>query len=356
MKRQDSMGKIKFVALYVLWALMCMAWYKSILFRCLEGCTFRKSKLVLWGLLVVFLLVGMLMKRKNSFRVFLNLATAYGIYTVLAYFQFRKNLYIAVLIVLIGLSVANAVFVMGRKIGDRQRRRRILQRRLEKTVLATQTLFGLGFAMILYVSGINLFSGAALLKPSVQAVLPEKVSEQTIANNIDTILLLQEECWEELTVKERLNVLQTVANIEQRYLGIQNELNVGAANMDESTLGFYSDATHEIVLNMDSLQKDSPWVLLDTVCHEAYHSYQYRVMDAYLAAEEDFRALQYFRKAAKYAEELTDYIKAEEDVYAYYTQQCEADAREYGESAVEDYVSRINEYLESKDKEMPEGY
>ena len=60
---------------------------------------------------------------------------------------------------------------------------------------------------------------------------------------MDTILLLQEDEWEKLSAQERLDVLQTVANIEQRYLGLPNELNVGVANLDADILGYYTDQT-----------------------------------------------------------------------------------------------------------------
>ena len=70
---------------------------------------------------------------------------------------------------------------------------------------------------------------------------------------MDTILLLQEDEWEKLSAQERLDVLQAVANIEQRYLGLPNELNVGVANLDADILGYYTDKTHEIIVSADSL-------------------------------------------------------------------------------------------------------
>lgn len=133
------------------------------------------------------------------------------------------------------------------------------------------------------------------------------LSEQTIANNMDTILLLQEDEWEKLSAQERLDVLQAVANIEQRYLGLPNELNVGVANLDADILGYYTDKTHEIIVSADSLLYDSPWEVLDTICHEAYHSYQYRLVEALNGADENSKNLRIFRKAYTYADEFTSY-------------------------------------------------
>ena len=77
--------------------------------------------------------------------------------------------------------------------------------------------------------------------------------------------MLQEDEWEKLSAQERLDVLQAVANIEQRYLGLPNELNVGVANLDTDILGYYTDTTHEIIVSAERLLNDSPWQVLDTL-------------------------------------------------------------------------------------------
>lgn len=145
----------------------------------------------------------------------------------------------------------------------------------------------MSLALIMGVSGANVLFGSSLLKSDVRPATKTNLSEQTIANNMDTILLLQEDEWEKLSAQERLDVLQTVANIEQRYLGLPNELNVGVANLDADILGYYTDKTHEIIVSADSLLYDSPWEVLDTICHEAYHSYQYRLVEALNGADEN---------------------------------------------------------------------
>jgi len=50
---------------------------------------------------------------------------------------------------------------------------------------------------------------------------------------------------------------------------------------------------------------------------------------------------------SNYIDEFETYADGYQDFCAYYFQQCEMDAREYGESAVEDYYARIEAYLES---------
>ena len=73
-------------------------------------------------------------------------------------------------------------------------------------------------------------------------------------------------------------------------------------------MGYYSDNTHEIVIDMDSLLNDLSWEVLDTVCHEAYHSYQHRIVDAFNNADGNSKNLKMFRKASSYASEFNNYI------------------------------------------------
>ena len=96
----------------------------------------------------------------------------------------------------------------------------------------SKKIVGMSLALIMGVSGASVLFGSSLLKSDVRPATKTNLSEQTIANNMDTILLLQEDEWEKLSAQERLDVLQAVANIEQRYLGLPNELNVGVANLD----------------------------------------------------------------------------------------------------------------------------
>lgn len=345
---QNNMNKWEFIIEHCAWGFISMIWYKNILFRCIGNHTFFESKLILWGFLAASSLIGICLemnRKRNGFSVFMNLAAGYGFYTIFTYIEIRRILIVAVLSVVSVLSVVFAVLVMSRKIKNRQKLKGIMLNRILKVASATQTLFSLGFALIMIVSGVNIFFGSTIMNATVGTATSSTVNEQTISNNIETVILLQEDSWDKLTVKERLNVLQIVANIEQRYLGLPNELNVGAANLLEGVMGYYSDTTHEIVISMDSLLNDSSWELLDTVCHEAYHSYQRRMVEAYNKADENSKNLKMFRKADSYAGEFDNYFSGEEDFCSYYYQNCESDARDYAEDAVYDYYIRINEYL-----------
>lgn len=161
-------------------------------------------------------------------------------------------------------------------------------------------------------------------------------------------MLLREEEWSRLTTQEKLDTLQTVANIEAHYLGLPNELNVGIANLGEYTFACYNDSTRTISIDLNHLENDSVYDVLDSCCHEAYHSYQHRLVEAYNAADENLKGLRIYKSATQYGQEFNNYIDGDYDFCLYYYQNCEMDARDYAEEAVSDYYRRIYEYLDEQ--------
>jgi len=347
------MGKFEFVMGHIEWAVIAMIWYKGRLFRCIGTLDSRNSGYVLWLMIFAFCIAGILLQfkmRRSGVSIMRNLLIPYGLYTAIAYFHIRKMLILVVITAAAGLSFTYALLVLGRRIKNRRNYKRILFRRLWRAVMAAQKIFAAGLAVILLVLGINVFFGSTVVKASVNAS-QGPVGEQTIANNMETLLKLQEDIWRELSAEERLGVMQVVANIEQRYLGLPHSLNVGALSLAEGQLGYYVDNTHEIIISVDSLMEGPVLEVLDTVCHEAYHSYEHRLVEVYKGTEQKNRSLRLFRQADSYMEEFGDYVNGKEDFCAYYEQDCEQDAREYAKEAVYDYCEKIGEYLEEGEKE-----
>lgn len=355
MNRNNSMTTGDFIGEHIFWAIISWVWYKNLLFRCMDDHSLAESRWIFLVIIVVSCVVGILMEleySRNGMSVFCNLMLGFGSYTVLTYLPIRRTLIIVTMSVVTILSFVFISIVMFRKIKNKRKAGKIVRWRMHKSLMISNRLFAMGLALVISVTGMGTFFGSGIMNASEKPATKESINEQTIANNIETVLLLQDELWETLTVQQRLNVLQTIANIEQRYLGLPNELNVGATNLREGVLAYYTDNTHEIIISIDSLLNNSSWELLDSVCHEAYHSYQHRLVDAYCGSDEEIKSLRIFRKANSYADEFSDYISGDEDFCSYYFQNCESDARDYAEEAVYDYYQRINEYLDKNEGKM----
>lgn len=101
--------------------------------------------------------------------------------------------------------------------------------------------------------------------------------------------------WPELTIDEKMDVLQTICRIECRYLGMRDSAPaLELAYLEEGLLGQYNHETDKITLSYN-----------------------------YITPTGDSR-LSY---------------------YLYYSQRLERDAEKYGNEAVNDYYEQIQEYL-----------
>lgn len=348
MKDRSTMGTIEYFVENIFWGLIGMIWYRTI-FRCLPNTTYATSRIVLWFMLFVSVSVCsgcFFRKKRTGWSVCISLLIPYGLYTVGSYWRtFRSRIAIVLLISTV-LSLVSGILVMTRRINQKKSAKRVIAKRLRKSIAMTGNIFTVALAVIMVPLLLQGAFGITLFKPGVNAEIGIETEKQTISGNIDTILKLQEEEWYSLSTKDKLNVLQCVANIEADYLGISNELNVGASNLPEYTLACYSDISHTICINLEHLENDSVAEVLNSCCHEAYHSYQHRLVDAYNETPEEIQKLRIYRNVALYVDEFATYSDGYEDFFSYYSQQCEKDAREYAENAVDDYYSRINEYLE----------
>lgn len=321
--------------------------YKNILMKCLNGMSYDQSRTILIVMIVVMSAIDIMInirKNRNGMSVFANVVLPFGLYTALAYISVNRYLFVTVFI-LAGLATTFFAMVTMRRRIRSKKTWLVIAKRIKLIIVQMQHLFAIGLFATMLLLGVGAFFGSSLLQPEVIATTYTEAEEQTINNNIESVLMLQEELWVDLSVPERLNILQTVANIERRYLGILHELNVGVANLGEYTLGYYDDRKHQVIVSLDSLMNDPADEVLNTVCHESYHAYQHCIVSVLENADEELKNLRLFRNARNYAEEFCDYKSGDNGFYDYYYQECEMDAREYAEEAVLDYYKRIEEYL-----------
>lgn len=321
--------------------------HKNILMKCPNGMSYDQSRTILIVMIVVMSAIDIMInirKNRNGMSVFANVVLPFGLYTALAYISVNRYLFVTVFI-LAGLATAFFAMVTMRRRIRSKKTWLVIAKRIKLIIVQMQHLFAIGLFATMLLLGVGAFFGSSLMQPEVIATTYTEAEEQTINNNIESVLMLQEELWVDLSVPERLNILQTVANIERRYLGIPHELNVGVANLGEYTLGYYDDRKHQVIVSLDSLMNDPADEVLNTVCHESYHAYQHCIVSVLENADEELKNLRLFRDARNYAEEFCDYKSDDNGFYDYYYQECEMDAREYAEEAVLDYYKRIEEYL-----------
>lgn len=266
-------------------------------------------------------------------------------------FSVNASLIVGVLFGTILLSFLYACLIFGRKIKSRRRRKQIMKNRIHKAKEGIRNLFAVGFTFVLLIC----ISSPFLLNSPMQSLLVAKndiqETDQAMEVSLETLLCLQPERWSDLTAQERKDVLQTIADIEAWCLGLPNELTVCIEDLPKGTMGRYRDASHEIVVDTEHFLYSDVEEILEIICHEVYHCYEYRLIEVYGGAEERLKSLRIFKSVDSYIREFNNYSDGEEDYSAYYNQVCEQDAREYAESAVAEYYEYLAAVTESKDDE-----
>ena len=175
----------------------------------------------------------------------------------------------------------------------------------------------------------SVFAGAlivaVLLIPSLprHAVKPVP-REDGVLMHEKTVLLFRDGVWENLSEKEQLTAMKTLADIETKALGIPKVSAVKAAELNERTLAAYSYAENVIKIDMEKMRKWDADEAIRTVCHEVRHAFQYFWMEQWYLPEDcpiDGKTIRAMKEESK------DYIYPEEDMDAYLNQISEIDAQ-----------------------------
>lgn len=352
MNNNNTMSKGYYVFEHIFWSAIAMIWYRNLLFRSIGGMSYSSSRTVLWSVLLVAVVLGVLIswkRRRNNLSLFVNVATPFEIYTLITYaHNFSAIVWIATFIAVL-LSGLYTFLLLTQQIKNRTRKRAIIKKRILRASLGSRTIIACCFLSLILCLGVNAVFGGFIFSPSVAAENKNAQEEITTANNIDMISQLDENAWSSLSTEEKLNTLQTVANIEAYYLGLPHELNVTLGSLSESTLACYDDRTHMITLNIDHFDSDSASEVLDSVCHEAFHAYQHRLCDVYDNTDDEYKGLMTFYDIQHYKQEFSNYVNGKDNALEYYFQWCEIDARAYARDAVADYHTKINSYLEKEE-------
>lgn len=348
MKDKGTIGACRFMAECIKDVLVIMMWYGNVVFKCLYGRTYMESKKILWIIIFISIIAGTFIVfrfRRTEWMATWCAVIPYGLYTFVTYKRISGTLIMCTIAIVTVLSGLYTVLLMTRKIKNNKHRKLILKNRIYQCLCVSLSIVAFGMAAVIFKIGSGRIFGAVLIKSDVKAVSGNYVQEETVDENMDVLLMLREDAWAKCSVQEKLNVLQIVANEEARYLGLPNELNVGTSNLKEYVYGNYSDETHTICLNLGFIEQSPPKAIVETICHEAMHSAQYRIIDAYNSAESDLKNLPIYDDAAVYAREFSNYDSGAADYNKYYEQKCESDSREYAKKAVERYYEKINNYL-----------
>lgn len=297
--------------------------------------------IILWAIVIIAgieLLLSWIFKTDDWFANFMIVCcSAFCLMFVSSY---PKQVKLALCIMMVCIVLC-WILIWCRAIKARDRER-VIYRRLYNSFVGARRIVAITMAVL----AVCMLPGV-WKKDDVKDVIVTYGDEYRFSENVETMLKLQEEEWKLLTLEEKVDVMQCVAFCEARYLGLWTPITVQVADIEqEKVLGCYDDSVHTVYLDREHVVGDLAEEVLESVCHEVYHAYSRRMVDVYYQSKDEMKNLRFFNTASQYAENIENYISAEEDEEGYLSQKFEADAYAYGEFAASEYYRMIEEYLE----------
>lgn len=186
------------------------------------------------------------------------------------------------------------------------------------------------------------FFGEAGEGTEVQEIAPNaELQAEEIRNVFDDIKELQYDEWKELSIDERVEVMnafeQKIAQIEMR-----DPIPIEVERMaDENTLGYYSNNDKRIALSDRMLADDSPEGYeqsLRTLFHEGRHAYQWYNLEVNQVEQND-ESVQAWNVNFNILGYDSGSGTSQTGYWRYYTQPVEVDARQFAETVINELKS-----------------
>lgn len=345
--KHNSMTKKEYIKEHIIWSLLVFLWFKHFLFRCIPNCTYTESLVSFLFLSVCVMAVGIAIswhRNRNYKNVIENILLSWGVFVCITYMELYKNRITYTLIALVVLSLVLTVMVLFRRIRRKDKRRKIMMRRIEKVAVLWKRNTAIGLLIIIVPIAISSLLYGTVLNSKVE-VIKVYGDEHSLKANIETIADIEPSRWVNLNIDEKLLVAQKIVNTEARYYGLSHEILVGTGDLSTGTLAYYRDSTHQIVIDLEYLKDSYSYCVLESLLHEVHHAFQHNQVEIYQKLDEEDRNLLMFYEASVYMEEFANYEDGDENFYAYYTQLAEIHARKAGETESLEYIEAINEYL-----------
>ena len=292
MRNTNTMRPQKYITDHLFWLITAMIWYRSVLFTAVPGMTVKQSKIILW--IVAFMLVAFgyiitMKKRRNDLSLFTNILLPYELYAIVTYCTYLPKLVWSSVLLASILSLAFIVLGMLPTAHSEQRSATGWKRQAVHSLLGARTITAVCILILIVPIGISNVFGLGLMSTRTPLVSDASEAEEwTVKNNIDAVRLLREEEWEELNPQQKPDVLGVVSNIEIRYLGL-NEVYLKSSVLNGETAAHYNHRDHEIVIDLGQLETVAAADVLDSLCHECYHAYQYQMIALYEDTPEKYR-------------------------------------------------------------------
>lgn len=338
---------------HLYWLVIIVVWYTNLFFRCLPECSYKQTWIIVAVLFINVIAANIFItwkRERNSSSVAQTMILSCGILVFLSYWELFETQLFIVCVVDIGFSLIMIGIILFRKVDSTKERKQIMKARFYRSAMCLRRNTAVMMLIVMGLLAAKMLLSGSVLNSNIP-VTKTYGDEYGLSANMDIIQNIEPSKWSQLDLDEKLDVCQCIANVEGRYLGISHELNCATADLADENGGYYSDATHQIVINTSYLEEATSDELVDIVTHEAYHAYQYEQVLLYQSLDPKSRNLHLFYDASVYLDELSHYTDGSQDYGEYYGQKVESDARMYAEESTNDYFNQVREYLNEHSNE-----
>lgn len=353
MRNINKLSLKAYVILSIAVNFLALVIYRTTLFQCLFMRTYNESRAIFWIVCILsYIAMGLLTfkRRRNYLSVFSNAILPLAIYTDISY-EADSFIMLSVRMAVLLLSGLYCLAVIARRVDtdDTYKWAMILINRLKKCLNASTIIvafcFTFVFVSLLAARAFDVPSFIPDVKPSTEVAQDKS---KFLEKNMPVISKIDDSVWKNLSFEDRLDVLQTLANVEASQQGLNHEINVCAENLGYGTYGTYDYSKHRVTINISVIEMDTATQSVTTLCHEVRHAYQHGITDAYLSLDDEYQQLLLFDEVRKYYENIEDYQTAMKDGFDKYESQImEVDSREYSESKTPVYFYAAQKYLAS---------
>lgn len=358
MKNCSKMNKVEFV-INIAWKyILGFICYRSLLFRAIPDLGVFESLMLLRIMVLIsaIFFIIVVRHRKNEWTASASVILPFGLYTVLTYAASFALFIRVVISVSVLLSIAYAFIHLKRRIKHRSAdaRSRVIRNRIMRCIYTASCIMTAAMSVLMVGIGWRGYFGSGQIPSSVKAegIQNDIRDEDTMEANKAAVLKLWPSEWENLSTHERIDVLQTVCNIETHYLGLSDPISVQGDKLSPYTLGVYSDTQKVILINLDHIENNHVEDVLSTLLHEIHHCYEWRLAEACDTIPSEYRDLRLFKDAAHYSQEINHYTDPRKDYWEYMSQHLEMDCETYAELGVGEYYTRIEKWMEERTDSM----
>lgn len=282
----------------------------------------------------------------NMERGFLESIKCSIIPTFISALIFYSQTYKRIIITIAALLAALIIFPiiqyvrksnLARRKGKRLKKMKVFRRYARESysyavnmALITSIIFAIS---VIFIPSVD---GKRAVVSSVKAttyVMYEDSIYSLLEQNKDTLITLQDYRWEEATIDEKVDCLQTLLNCEISYFKLTDGVELEMKEMGDYKAGYYSSEERTAYISPDIVNGD-PEEACETTLHEGRHAYQHDVVNYAIDNDYDL-SLAVYSDIREWKKNIDDYYTKDgemnvEEYLRYKTQPLERDANEEG--------------------------